>query len=121
MKLLHRKRVSSLLLKLDISKAFDFVARSFLLEVLSHRGFCYKWINLITVLLRSSSSRVLINGSPSDSEPIMHGRGLHQGYPISPMLFLLVIDVLDALIGKFDHEHICFLSLRGASRLPIRR
>jgi hypothetical protein len=42
-KSLHKKRVSSLFLKLDISKAFDSVSWAFLIEVLSHLGFGNIW------------------------------------------------------------------------------
>jgi hypothetical protein len=47
-KSLHRWKVSSLFLKLDITKAFDSVSWAFLLEVLSHLGFGLKWCNLIS-------------------------------------------------------------------------
>jgi hypothetical protein len=86
-KSLHKKRVSSLFLKLDISKAFDSVSWAFLIEVLSHLGFGNIWRNLISNLLASSSTQVLLNGSPG--LPIRHRRGLRQGDPLSPMLFVL--------------------------------
>jgi hypothetical protein len=44
-KSLHKKRVSSLFLKLDISKAFDSVSWAFLFEVFSHLGFGPVWRN----------------------------------------------------------------------------
>lgn len=103
-KLLHPQRIPSILLKLDISKAFDSVACPFLLEVPRHRSFGYRWINLIALLLCTSSSRVLINGSPSTT--ITHARGLRQGDPISLMLFLPVINVLEAMFRKLDAEKI---------------
>jgi hypothetical protein len=68
-KSLHKKRVSSLFLKLDISKAFDSVSWAFLIEVLSHLGFGNIWQNLISNLL-ASSTQVLLNGSPG--LPIRH-------------------------------------------------
>jgi hypothetical protein len=45
-KSLHRKKVASLFLKLDLTKAFDSVSWAFLLEVLTHLGFGNKWRNL---------------------------------------------------------------------------
>lgn len=96
------KRNTSLFLELDISKAFDSITWPFLLEVLHHRGFGYKCINLIATILRTSSSKVLINGNPSS--PIAHACGLLQGDPISPMLFLLVIDILDSIFRRFNQS-----------------
>jgi len=101
-KVLHRQKVPSLFLKLDISKAFDSVAWSFLLEVLSHLGFGISWCNLISNLLSTSSTRVLINGEPGNV--IQHQRGLRQGDPLSPMLFILVMDVLNSLFVKAGEE-----------------
>lgn len=82
-KALHRKRLSSLFLKLDISKAFNSVSWASLLEVLSHLGFGIKWRNLISNLLATSSTQVLLNGSPGNL--IMHRKGLRQVDPLSPM------------------------------------
>jgi hypothetical protein len=47
-------------------------------------------------LLTTASSRVLLNRIPG--EPIAHGRGLHQGDPLSPLLFDLAIDPLQQLL-----------------------
>jgi hypothetical protein len=101
-KVLHRQKVPSLFLKLDISKAFDSVSWSFLLEVLQHLGFGCSWRNLVANLLSSSSTRILLNGEPS--ELIQHQRGLRQGDPLSPMLFILVMDVLNSLFVKAGNE-----------------
>lgn len=73
-KLLHHRQVLSLFLKLDISKAFDSVSWSFLLEVLTHLGFGQVWCNLVSNLLSTASTQVLRNGE--SSLEIRHQRSL---------------------------------------------
>jgi hypothetical protein len=63
---LHQQKQPHLLPKLDISKAFDSVAWSFLLEVLHHMGFGPIWREIISVLLLSSTTQVLLNGTPGE-------------------------------------------------------
>jgi hypothetical protein len=76
---LHKSKEPHILLKLDISKAFDSVSWPFLLEVLRHVGFGPKWCDLISLLLSMSTTQVLVNGQPGF--PIHHQRGLRQGIP----------------------------------------
>ena len=54
----------SKIITLDISKAFDSVSWSFLLEILIHLGFGPVWCNLISNLLSTASTNILINGEP---------------------------------------------------------
>lgn len=93
---LYLKKIPSIMLKLDIDKAFDSVSWEFLLEVLAAKGFSQTWRNWIASMLASSSTRVLVNGELTDK--IMHRKGLRQGDPLSPLLFVLVMDTLDALM-----------------------
>jgi len=99
---LHQQKQPHILLKLDITKAFDSVSWPFLLEVMQRLGFGPVWCDIISDLLASSSTQILLNGSPGDR--IAHRRGLRQGDPLSPMLFILIMDVLCHLIKKASEE-----------------
>ncbi|KAM0834875.1 hypothetical protein ACQ4PT_063313 [Festuca glaucescens] len=97
---LFRSKVSSLLLKLDIARAFDSVSWAFLISVLRQRGFGPRWIAWITLLLSSATTRVLINSSPG--APFAHGRELRQGDPISPLHFIIVMNVASAMFSTAE-------------------
>jgi hypothetical protein len=97
----HRKKISALLFKLDITKAFNSVSWDYLIEMMHHRGFPLKWQNWIILLLSSSSSNML-NGTRG--QWINHSRGLRQGDPLSMFLFILAIDTLQFILEKATSE-----------------
>jgi len=98
----HQQKQPRILLKLDISKAFDSVSWPFLIEILQHLGLGQIWRDILCGLLSSSSTQVLLNGIPG--KHIYHQRGLRQGDPLSPMLFILVMDVLGYMISQAETD-----------------
>jgi hypothetical protein len=99
-----------MLLKVDLAKAFDTVAWPFLLEVLEHISFPQRWCDWISAMLGTTSTRVLVNGRPG--RRIYHARGLRQGDPLSPFLFIIIMEVLNALITAAD-RHVVLTPLPG--------
>ena len=77
-------------------------------------GFGSRWRDILCGLLVSSSTRVLLNGIPGDF--IQHRRGLRQGDPLSPMLFILVMDVLNWMVTRASEAGL----LQPLSRRPIQ-
>ncbi|XP_050217744.1 uncharacterized protein LOC126668597 [Mercurialis annua] len=96
--LCSRRKDSTFIVKLDFQKAFDFVSWRFLLETMRMMNFNSSWINWITNLLNSSQMSVMINGSPSDN--FVMEKGVRQGDPLSPMLFVIAAEGFKAIIEK---------------------
>ena len=80
------------ILSLDQEKAFDRVDWSFLFSTLSKMGFGDSFIKWIRVLYRSPRCSVMVNGHISPF--VFPSRGVRTGCPLSPLLYVLSMEVL---------------------------
>lgn len=115
-KTLHKRHIPSFLLKLDIAKAFDSVCWAFLLEILHLMGFGSRWRDWMAVILSTASTKVLLNGVPG--RRICHARRLRQGDPLSPMLFVLVMEAFNRTFQWLQGEDLLLQLGQGS---PIQR
>ncbi|GJT93612.1 putative RNA-directed DNA polymerase, eukaryota, reverse transcriptase zinc-binding domain protein [Tanacetum coccineum] len=90
-------------LKVDFEKAFDSLNWSFLDSVMSQMGFSNRWRKWIEACLKSAYASVLINGSPTPEFKLE--KGLRQGDPLSPFLFILAIEALNVVLEDAKNRH----------------
>jgi hypothetical protein len=90
-------------LKLDMAKAYDRMEWAFIREVLQSMGFPDRILQLIMGCISTVSYQVLINGQPSTS--FTPARGIRQGDPLSPYIFILCANVLSGLLHKEAQSH----------------
>ena len=86
------------LCRLDLEKAYDYVNWDFLIYLLHRCGFSERWRRWIFFCLFTVRFSVLVNGSPCGF--FQSTRGLCQGDPLSPMLFVIVMEALSKLLDK---------------------
>ena len=82
----HILKKELLLFKVDFEKAYDSVDWGYLDVVMERMSFPVLWRKWIKECVSTATASVLVNGSPTDEFPLE--RGLRQGDPLSPFLFL---------------------------------
>ncbi len=84
------------MIKIDLEKAYDRIEWSFVRQILIHFGFLDNITRLIMSCICTTSTSLLFNGGKLDQ--FLPSRGIRQGDPLSPFLFLLCMEYLGGLI-----------------------
>ena len=102
--MLHRMRnwrkgkIGHMVIKLNIIKAYDRVEWNFLRRIMLKMGLPDQWVNLAIETMSTASYSMFINGEPKGL--IKPTRGIKQGDPLPPYLFLFCAEGLSSMIRK---------------------
>ena len=107
-----QRKEKGMIVKLDLANAFDKVRLNFLFAVMHKLGFHPKLVNWIKSCISGPWITPLVNGRPANF--FQASRGLRQGCPLSPLLYVIQASVLSFQLDKRTQQH----SLMGLSISP---
>ncbi|XP_058733000.1 secreted RxLR effector protein 78-like [Vicia villosa] len=85
-------------MKVDFEKAYDRLSWNLLRFVLKKMGFGERWLRWMEGCVFTSSLSIIINGSVTKEFNVE--KGLRQGDPLSPFLFVIAAEVLTGLMNR---------------------
>ncbi|CAJ2644149.1 unnamed protein product [Trifolium pratense] len=96
--LAKRRKDECMIFKVDFERAYDTVSWNYLQRMMKTMGFAEGWLKWMKACIFESSMSVLVNGSPTADFKV--SKGLRQGDPLSPFLFLIAAEGLTGLVNK---------------------
>ena len=95
----------SILLKIDLRKAYDTLEWDFIKDMLISLNFPSHIINIVMTCISTAEFSFILNGSPM---PLFKSkRGIRQGDPMSPLIFVICMEYLSRLL-KVARDHVNF-------------
>jgi hypothetical protein len=90
--------IQGLALQIDFEKAFDSISWDYMFKTLEKMNFGEDFIKWVKILYKNTKSKVINNGNLTNSFDLQ--RGVHQGCPLSALLFIILVQVLEHMLNK---------------------
>ena len=116
---IERTNESGILVSLDQEKAFDRVNHSFLFRLLEHLDFGPSFVKWVHTLYTGANMRIILNGYLSGKIELK--RGVRQGDPLSPLLYVLCVEVLASQIRSSPFISGFLLPGSGGAHFRVRQ
>ena len=87
-----------MIISIDAEKAFDKIQHPFMLKTLQKVGIEGTYLNIIKAIYDKPTANIVLNGEKLKPLPLRSGT--RQGYPLSPLLFKMVLEVLGMTIRE---------------------
>ena len=87
-----------MIISIDARKAFDKIQHPFMIKALQKMGIGEIYLNIIKVIYDKPTANIILNGGKLKAFP--QRSGIRQGYPVSPLLFNIVVGVLATAIRE---------------------
>jgi hypothetical protein len=101
--LCEKNNIEAYAIQIDFEKAFDSVNWEFMLKSLETMNFDPDFVKWVRILYKNTNSCVLNNGHKTDSFNLK--RGVHQGCPLSALLFIILVQVLQHMLQNRNDIH----------------
>ena len=90
--------INHMIISGDADKAFNKIQQSFMLKTLNKLGIHRMYLKIIKAIQDKSTANIILNEQKLEAFPLKSGTT--QGYPLSPLLFSIVLEVLEKTISE---------------------
>ena len=85
-----------MIISIDVEKAIDKIQHSFMIKTLKKIGTEGTYLNIVKAIYDKPTAKIILNGEEMKASSLISG--IRQGYPLSPLLFNIVLEVLATAI-----------------------
>ena len=104
-----------MIISIDAEKAFDKIQHPFMIKTLQKVGIEWTYLNIIKAIYDKPTANIILNGEKLKAFPLRSGA--RQGYPLSPLLFNIVLEVLAMAIR--EEKEIKGIQIRREVKLSL--